>query len=167
MSINLLADIFRMRKQLPIPAEIESKFTDESVCRRCGQCCYSSVMFRNRLTIIPDLPCKHLLRQSDNSTLCAIYSSRQQVSEWCNHMTPQTVNAGLFPEDCPYVRDIPGYSGKGMVSESDREEFYLWLSRSFPDMTPPEYISAQDWERFLAILSGVASAHRKDALRLR
>jgi len=163
MSINLLADIFRTRKSLAIPEEIAQKFSDESLCRKCGQCCYSSVLYQDRLTIIPDLPCKYLKKQNENMAICSIYSERQKVARWCNNVTKDTVCKGLFPDDCPYVQNIPGYQGKVMISGQEKERFYLWLSRTFPDQIRPEYISELDWGKFILMLNNLGKAQAERA----
>jgi len=160
MSINLLVNIFRGRRSLQIPEEIERKFSDESLCRKCGQCCYSSIPYQDRLTIIPDLPCKYLVKQSETITTCSIYPERQQLVKWCNLVTRDTVCKGLFPQDCPYVKDIPGYQGKVMIADQEREQFYLMLSRIFPDQMRPEYLGEPDWERFIFLLKNQAQAGR-------
>ena len=60
MSINLLTDIFRSKRALKIPPEIEQRFKEEELCRRCGLCCYGSVRYKGRLVIIKELPCRYL-----------------------------------------------------------------------------------------------------------
>ncbi len=158
MSFNLLADIFRFRKSLQIPEEIERKFSDDSLCRKCGRCCYSSIPYQGRLAIIPDLSCKYLVRQGDNRALCSVYPEREKTAKWCNRVTRDTVCKGLFPDDCPYVKEIPGYQGKVMIGAQAQEPFYQMLSRVFPDQMRPEYLAEPDWERFISKLKDLDQA---------
>jgi uncharacterized cysteine cluster protein YcgN (CxxCxxCC family) len=155
MSINLLADIFKRKRALQIPEQIARKFSDESVCRQCGQCCYSSVLYEDRLVIIPELPCKYLVKKSDTVAVCAIYPNRHQLVKWCNPVNQSTVAKGLFPDDCPYVKDIPGYVGKTQMGDSGKKEFYMTLRRTFPNQMRPEYINESDWDKFLLKLKNL------------
>lgn len=77
---------------------------DPSLCERCGRCCYSKVIVGGQVVSSP-FPCPHL---DEDTRLCTIYDHRFGRNPQC-----LTVEMGirlrLFPADCPYVRDIPGY----------------------------------------------------------
>lgn len=165
MSFNLLAEFFKFRRGLVIPQEVEQRFSEESLCRKCGKCCYVSVFYQGRLTIIPELPCRYLVRKSEEVAVCSVYFKRHQVASWCNSVNRDTVSRRLFPDDCVYVRGISGYQGKVMISEGGRLRFYQYLREIFPGQTKPAYISDSDWNNFLLKLKRLNSAQEELALR--
>jgi len=148
MSVNLLADYFGIKKNLAIPPEVQRKFPDESLCRKCGTCCLGSTYFQGKLAIIPELPCKYLSRVDENTAVCAIYQNRHQIVKWCKRVTKQSVRNGLFPADCPYVRGIDGYRGKTFLNGDQEKKFYRWLKKVFEDQPRPEYLAEEDWHKF-------------------
>ena len=56
---------------------------DPSLCRRCGKCC-----------------CQKML--------CTIYDRRHEMNVRCLTVE-EGIHHGVFPPDCPYVSDLPGY----------------------------------------------------------
>jgi len=147
MSVNFLADYFGIRKN-KIPHEFDSRFDDESLCRKCGRCCYGSIHYRGRLMIIRELPCRYLAPMDEHSSLCAIYDHRQEHALWCQKVSRESVSNGLFPKDCPYVRGIKGYHGKIYPAPEEAERFYGWLKKIFSDQPRPEYLSEFHWAAF-------------------
>ncbi len=131
-----------------ISPEIRARFDDESVCRRCGLCCHSGVTLKGRLILLKDLPCKYLFYETQSFASCRVYSRREELG-WCNKMNAWNVAKGLFPDDCPYVRDIKGYSGKKIVSEEELVKLLPDLRKVFRNYPRPEYISTLTWNRFL------------------
>lgn len=166
MNINLISKIFRPKRVLKISPEIEQKFSDENLCRKCGKCCYCSLLYKNRLTIIPELPCKYLVKQTESKAICSIYPVRQKIAPWCNSVNKKTVNSGLFPDDCPYVKDIPGYQGKVLLAGEERRNFYIMLKKIFPSQLQPEYISEHHWLKFINQLHQLSSSNADEATRL-
>lgn len=149
MSINLLADVFGFKRPVKIPPEIEQRFNDESLCARCGLCCYGSVRYKGRLVIILDLPCKYLRKEENGRATCTVYPERHKIAPWCQTVNKESVQAGLFPNTCPYVQGIAGYEGKILLSKEKEKEFYRWLKRHFSDRSKPEYLSEECWQKFL------------------
>jgi hypothetical protein len=74
----------------------------DSLCRRCGQCCYEKEIRGFSVVTNHGKPCPHL---DTASRLCTVYESRFQVCARCRRMT---LRHALFvrwlPEDCGYVR---------------------------------------------------------------
>jgi len=74
----------------------------ESLCHRCGKCCYEKEV--RGLSVVTNYrrPCRYL----DTSTrLCTVYETRFAA---CAHCRRMTLRHALFvrwlPEDCGYVR---------------------------------------------------------------
>jgi|GEM_PF-1269152 len=152
MSINLLSEILGLRKPILIPPEVEEKFSDEKLCRRCGLCCYGSVPYQGKLAIILDLPCKYLIQEGEKKNTCAIYPARHQIAKWCQGVNPKSVARGLFPNDCPYVQGIQGYQGKVLIPYQENAQFYNFLQKTFRHQPCPEYLKPSDWQKFLSLL---------------
>ena len=80
--------------------------SDEDRCLKCGRCCYYKVVVDGRIVYTP-YPCKHL----DTATkLCTIYSDRHRINQDCLTVE-EGIRLGVFPADCPYVKDREGYRG--------------------------------------------------------
>ena len=92
----------------------------ESICARCGDCCHFAVTIRPprepRRLLIGDLPCRHLEREPDGRTRCAVYAERSPKAPWCGTGLRHQVEAGLFPPTCPYVQDADWYTGSEVVA---------------------------------------------------
>ncbi len=74
------------------------------VCQRCGRCCYAKLIINGEIVYTP-FPCPHL----DVATrLCTVYERRHEVNPECIPVE-MGIRLGVFPGDCPYVRDIPDY----------------------------------------------------------
>ncbi len=52
-----------------------------------------------------DIPCPHLDAESG---LCGVYERRREANRDCLSVA-DGIRRGVFPADCPYVADIPGY----------------------------------------------------------
>lgn len=77
----------------------------EARCRRCGRCCYEKTEDDNGI-YYTDVPCEKL----DLATLeCTVYASRETARPGCRALTPELVQRGLLPADCPYVAEVEGY----------------------------------------------------------
>lgn len=77
----------------------------ESICKRCGRCCYEKVEFEGRV-YYTDQPCEHLDLET---RLCRIYERRSELRPGCARLDEEKLRAGILPADCPYVRDIEDY----------------------------------------------------------
>ena len=81
-----------------------SKQYDEDTCERCGRCCYQKLWIEDRIYYTP-FPCEYL---DIETRLCAVYRKRHQVNPQCLDIE-EGIRLGVFPADCPYVRDLPDY----------------------------------------------------------
>ncbi|MBN2644129.1 MAG: hypothetical protein JXR59_01495 [Desulfuromonadaceae bacterium] len=77
----------------------------ESVCQRCGRCCYEKIVDRG-VIYYTNIPCPYL---DAKTRLCTIYERRQQVRPDCAVISRAIVEMGVLPADCPYVCQEPGY----------------------------------------------------------
>jgi len=147
MSVNLLADFLAANKN-KVPAGLEQRFNDESLCRKCGACCYGSVHFHGRLIVIRELPCRFLTPVENGPSLCKVYDKRGKLARWCQKVSRSSVAKGCFPEDCPYVQGIRGYRGKNFLQGEEQKKFYEWLKGVFEGQPRPEYLRESDWKNF-------------------
>jgi len=87
---------------------------DPSLCRKCGRCCYAKLIIDGEVVYTP-FPCPYL---DEATRLCAIYERRHELNPHCLPVE-RGIRLGVFPPDCPYVRDIPGYvpPRMGMTAE--------------------------------------------------
>ncbi|MHC4713761.1 MAG: CxxCxxCC domain-containing protein [Planctomycetota bacterium] len=76
----------------------------DQLCRRCGRCCYAKIDFEDEV-YYTDIPCPYLDTQTN---LCTVYEKRFDMNPRCL-TAEEGIILGVFPADCPYVRDIEGY----------------------------------------------------------
>jgi len=77
---------------------------DPSLCERCGRCCCVKIYVDGELVYTPYF-CKYY----DPATrLCTVYEHRHEVNPRCLTVE-EGIALGVFPADCPYVRDLPDY----------------------------------------------------------
>jgi uncharacterized cysteine cluster protein YcgN (CxxCxxCC family) len=100
----------RVERNTPVEEE-------DALCERCGRCCQEKLMVRGKIYLLPAC-CKYL---DPDTRLCTIYERRAELNPECLDVATG-LRLGVFPADCPYVRDIEGYSPpiEGVV---DREMF--------------------------------------------
>lgn len=93
----------------------------ESVCRRCGKCCYEKVDLGAGHVIYTDEPCQHL----DTETgLCKVYENRHEVEPDCISLTEHLVRTlHWLPEGCAYLEYVRHLDTLSEVraAEKDRE----------------------------------------------
>ena len=81
----------------------------ESLCRRCGLCCFQKEVGRGILHIDFRAPCRYL---DESTRLCAVYERRFKVCPECRRMTVfQALFARYLPITCGYVREFRGARG--------------------------------------------------------
>ena len=76
----------------------------EALCRRCGRCCYEKLII-DGCVFTTDTPCEYL---DTLTNLCTIYPRRHKINPLCLTVE-QGIRYGVFPADCPYVKDRPEY----------------------------------------------------------
>lgn len=127
---------------------IRARFADESLCRRCGTCCHGAIRVQDRMVLLRDLPCRHLVRLPDGTCSCDVYALRH-LTGWCHRITVESVRKELFPPSCPYMEGIAGYEGKVELSAEEFAAIIPILRKIFAGFPMPDYVRPGDWERFL------------------
>jgi len=94
--------------------------TDPARCERCGRCCCKKMVIDDEVIYTPHF-CEHY---DPESRLCRIYDRRHELNPNC--LTVEEGAAlGVFPADCPYVRDRPGYRPPRMrCTDEELREFH-------------------------------------------
>jgi len=90
----------------------------ESICCRCGRCCYEKVDFEDRI-YYTELPCEFL---DTETNLCRVYTERDVKRPGCVRLTDEILPKGIMPADCPYVSDIQNYPAPTLLDDGDPEE---------------------------------------------
>lgn len=76
----------------------------ESLCKRCGKCCYEKVDLGGGEICYTDEPCEHL---DTETKLCTVYDRRHEVEPDCMGLTEHLVRIlQWLPEDCAYVQYV-------------------------------------------------------------
>lgn len=76
----------------------------ESICRKCGKCCYEKIDLGAGEIVYTSEPCEHL---DPDSNLCKVYARRHEVVPECMSLTEALVRTlHWLPEDCAYVEYI-------------------------------------------------------------
>ncbi|SEA14553.1 hypothetical protein SAMN05660420_01374 [Desulfuromusa kysingii] len=74
----------------------------ENICERCGRCCFEKYEYRGKI-FYSDTPCEYLDLETK---LCRIYPQRFELNPECVRLSPDLVQSGVLPDDCPYVKKI-------------------------------------------------------------
>ena len=77
---------------------------DPGLCRRCGKCCCRKVVLGHKIVYLP-LFCDYL---DPDTRRCTVYERRFELNPHCLTVE-EGIELGVFPADCPYVRDLAGY----------------------------------------------------------
>ena len=91
----------------------------ENICRRCGRCCCHKLLLEDEVVYLP-YPCAYL---DEETHLCTIYEDRHRINPDCLTVE-EGIEIGVFPADCPYVRDIPGYKPPREQCTQDELDMY-------------------------------------------
>lgn len=134
--------------QLPDVLATLAKSDLEGLCVDCGLCCHASVKVQKGVNVlVPELACKHLTRQ-DGKSCCDVYETRHEVAKgWCFPLA-DAIEKGLFPEICPYVRDMKGYVGTVVLDDPYYEMVRPQLRKSILESGKPEWMSSDMWKAF-------------------
>jgi len=92
---------------------------DPSLCERCGRCCYAKLLLGGEVVYTP-FPCPYL---DETTRLCTVYERRHEVNPHCLTVA-EGIRLGVFPADCPYVRDLPDYVAPRMGLSPEEIEAY-------------------------------------------
>ncbi|MEZ4598943.1 MAG: hypothetical protein R2940_04020 [Syntrophotaleaceae bacterium] len=77
----------------------------ESICRRCGRCCYEKIEFEGEI-YYTDIPCEKLDLET---RMCTVYPEREKARPGCVALSSENVRSGFLPADCPYVAGLEDY----------------------------------------------------------
>ena len=73
----------------------------ESICNKCGKCCYEKVDLGAGEIHYTDEPCQYL---DTETRLCKVYHNRHESEPDCISLTEHLVRTlNWLPEDCAYV----------------------------------------------------------------
>lgn len=73
----------------------------ETICSRCGQCCFNKIIEEDGTVYATPIPCRYL---DVVQRTCKVYHKRFETGEECIKLTPDLVrNAVWLPDDCAYV----------------------------------------------------------------
>lgn len=93
---------------------------DPSLCRRCGKCCCQKMLVDNQVVHLP-IYCDHY---DPETRLCTIYDRRHELNARCLTVE-EGIHYGVFPGDCPYVSDLPGYvAPREECTEEELREYF-------------------------------------------
>lgn len=122
----------------------------ESICVDCSLCCYASIPFGKGSVLIPEMRCKHLqVEKGTGKSCCAVYEDRHDVAGgWCLPLA-DAIAKGVFPQECPYVRDLQNYIGSATVSDETYQAIRPALQKAIAAGGKPEWLLASHWEMFL------------------
>lgn len=78
----------------------------ESLCKKCGQCCYEKQLVHGRVYVKPDAPCPYL---DTETRQCTVYDQRFRVCPECRKVTWWHARfCSWMPSTCGYVRYFRG-----------------------------------------------------------
>ncbi|MFW6107769.1 MAG: YcgN family cysteine cluster protein [bacterium] len=78
---------------------------DPNLCERCGRCCHLKMILDAEVVYLP-FYCEYYDPETKE---CTVYERRFEVNPHCLTVA-EGIELGVFPADCPYVRDHPGYT---------------------------------------------------------
>ena len=82
--------------------------TWESLCHRCGKCCFEKIEEDDGALFMTDEPCRYL---DVVTRMCKIYDRRLELCPDCLPIEPDNMERYYWlPDDCGYVRY---YLGEG------------------------------------------------------
>jgi uncharacterized cysteine cluster protein YcgN (CxxCxxCC family) len=110
---------------------------DDSLCRRCGRCCYKKLDIGGVVYMTP-FPCDFL---DEKTRLCTVYERRHEVNPACLGVE-EGIRRHAFPADCPYVKGLKGYVPP-VEYEAGR-----WSDRLFDEMADEFGLSAEEREKY-------------------
>ena len=86
---------------------LKKDLEDESLCTKCGICCYVTYHDEHRTLFYTPFACVQLKCQSCE---CKVYDTRQEVVSNCVNAR-KAYQLRVLPDNCPYVRNAENYKG--------------------------------------------------------
>jgi len=105
---------------------------DPALCMKCGRCCYAKLILGGEVVYTP-FPCPYL---DEETRLCTIYERRRELNPHCLPVE-MGIRLGVFPPDCPYVRDLPDYVPPRMGLTAEELETYAEAAMEAQDAIRP------------------------------
>jgi hypothetical protein len=90
-------------------------------CERCGRCCCAKLVSPDGQIVFLPLYCDHY---APETRLCTVYDRRFEANPQCLTVK-EGIAAGVFPADCPFVRDLPDYRSPREQCTEDELKLYL------------------------------------------
>jgi uncharacterized cysteine cluster protein YcgN (CxxCxxCC family) len=125
--------------RLPKHLAVLSQDALEGLCLDCGLCCHPAVTIIDGINaVIPELACKHLV-STDGESHCSVYNTRHEVAKaWCLPLA-DAIDKGIFPNLCPYVKDMPGYLGTTVLDDATYAQVKPLLQKAVAEAEQPAW----------------------------
>jgi uncharacterized protein len=82
-----------------------SRLEWESLCRRCGECCFEKWITEDGRIVPTRVACRYL---DSNERTCKVYANRFEVGEGCVQLTPENLaELSWLPAGCGYLQLLP------------------------------------------------------------
>ncbi len=120
----------------------------EKACVHCGACCYAKVTANDVPVLVKSLRCKFLAVDATGKSRCSVYADRERKAPWC-HSLQDGIAKSVFPQACPYVATLHGYTGPVMLSGSDYHAVEQSLREALRGTTCPEWADPTAWQAFV------------------
>lgn len=135
--------------KLPLHLESLSKADLEGMCVDCGLCCHAAIPVAKGVNaIVPELHCKHLKRDDMGKSCCSVYDTRLEVAKgWCFPLA-EAIQKGLFPDQCPYVREMKDYVGTTVLDDRSYEVIRPQVQKAVLEKGMPPWVAESVWKSF-------------------
>ena len=121
----------------------------EDMCVNCGLCCYAQIDLGKGKAFIPELRCKHLtVEKNTGKSCCSVYEDRHEKANWCLPLA-EAVSKGIFPDQCPYVKDLKSYVGSAILSDEAYQAIRPSIQKAVSEKGKPDWVSDSHWQEFL------------------
>lgn len=109
---------------------------DPTLCEKCGRCCYAKLIIDGDVVYTP-FPCPYL---DEDTRLCNVYERRHELAPQCLTIE-MGIRLGVFPADCPYVRDVSGYVPPRRMTPEECEAYAETVVDAQENVPPPDEAS--------------------------
>lgn len=111
-------------------------------------CCFAAIPLTKSISaVVPELHCKHL-SITDGKSSCGVYKSRHQEAKWCLPL-PEAIAKGIFPKECPYVKDIPNYRGPVILTDDAYKSVRSHVRLRVLQDGQPSWADSSTWQDFV------------------
>ena len=92
----------------------------ESICNRCGQCCFEKWVEGDGKVHVTPVPCRYL---NVVTRACKVYHKRFKLDRRCVKLTPEVVRSvNWLPEDCAYVVYLRTLEQQGLSTDGEGDD---------------------------------------------